>query len=247
MHNVREFKQRFPYLKDMDIYVVGIPCNDNVHPKNLRYILSRISRSHETVRHYEFMQDYTVHLRHEDGSLERVPFFCLPKELSRADVLTACCRSCFDYMNSLADVTVGYMAAPLDIKKMYQWVIVRTDKGDELLKLIADELETFSETSDGDRKMAVQRYAQQMLDQLTRNDEAEKESGTGMSLEEGMQFAEYLYSVVPQGLEWARYAIETHLIRNYYFVKFHYPELITTLVPEYVYHVLEEYDLVHVN
>ena len=244
VQNLREFKSRFPYLKDMDIYVVGIPCTDNVHPKNFRYILSKISRSHETVRHYEFMQDFTVHLRHVDGSFEKVPFFCLPKELSRSDLLAACCRSCFDYMNSLADITVGYMAAPLDVERMYQWVIVRTNKGNELYKLIADELEIFPETSEGDCKSAVQNYAQQILDQLKQEGEVENGSEVSMSLEEGMQLAEYLYSVGPRGLEWARYAIETHLIRNYYFVKSNYPELLTTLVPKTAYHVLEEYNLV---
>jgi len=241
VHNLREFKHRFPYLKDIDMYVIGFPCTDNVHPKNFRYILSKISRSHETVRHYEFMQDFTVHLKHVDGTLERVPFFCLPKDIQRADLLTECCRSCFDYLNTLADITVGYVAAPLDIEKMYQWVLVRTDKGKALLNLISDEIETYQETSHGDRTEHVQRYAHQTIDRLMYGKETGMGSGAPISREQGFQLAENLYHTGPQGLEFARYAVETHLIRNYYFLKSKYPELLPTLVPQHVYRVLEKY------
>ena len=64
-----------------------------------------------------------------------------------------------------------------------------------------------------------------------------------MSLDEGFQLAEYLYSTGPRGLEFARYGIETHLIRNYYYVKSNYPELLPTLVPKHTYRILEQYDL----
>lgn len=243
VHNLREFKQRFPYLKDMEIYLVGIPCTDNSDPKKFRWILERISRSHQTVRFIEFMQDFTVHLKHENGELERVPFFSLPQELSHNDIFPPSCMSCFDYMNSLADITVGYLAAPLDIEKMYQWVVVRTDKGEELRNLIADELEIFPETSDGDHKTGVQHYAQQMMNRLSKHAETKEESRVSMSLEEGFQLAEYLYINGPRGLEFARYGIETHLIRNYYFVMSNFPELLPTLIPKNVYRVLVEYDL----
>jgi coenzyme F420-reducing hydrogenase beta subunit len=240
VQNLREFQRRYQYIKDMDLYVVGIPCTDNVHPKNFRYILSKISRAHETVRHYEFMQDFTVHLKHTDGSLERVPFFSLPKEISSAELLTACCRSCFDYCNSLTDITVGYSGAPLNIEKMYQWVLVRTEKGEQLQNLVADEMELFPETSEGDRTAFVQQYAWR----FKRNgaEDAMKMSGT-MPLEEGFMLAEYLYSIGPRGLEFVRYAIETHLIRNYYFVKNNYPEKLTSLVPKHTFRILEEYEL----
>jgi coenzyme F420 hydrogenase subunit beta len=243
VHNLREFQRRFPYLKGMDLYIVGIPCTDNVHPKNFRYVLSKISRSHETVRHFEFMGDFTVHLRHTDGSLERVPFFSLPQELLTAEVLTACCRSCFDHMNTLADITVGYSGAPLDIEKMYQRVLVRTDKGETLRRLIADELETYPKTSKGDRRENVKYYAQQLLDRMAQKDKTEVKTGRAMSIEDGLKFAEYMSSVSPKGIEGARYGIETHMIRNYYFVKQNYPQLLTALVPKHVSQVLKGYDL----
>jgi len=240
VQNLREFQRRYPYIRDMDLYVVGIPCTDNVHLKHFRFIFSKISSSHETVRHYEFMQDFTVHLRHVDGTLERVPFFSLPPEISSAELLTACCRSCFDYCNSLTDITVGYSGAPLDIEKMYQWVLVRTEKGKQLRSLVADEMELFPETSEGDRSAFVQQYAQRYKGSGA--EAAMKMSGT-MPLEKGFMLAEHLYNTGPRGLEFVRYAIETHLIRNYYFVKTNYPHLLSTLVPKHVYRILEAYDL----
>ena len=240
VQNLREFQRRYPYIRDMDLYVVGIPCTDNVHPKNFRFIFNKISRSHETVRHYEFMQDFTVHLRHVDGILERVPFFSLPPEISSAELLTACCRSCFDYCNSLTDITVGYSGAPLDIEKMYQWVLVRTEKGEQLRSLVADEMELFPETSEGDRTAFVQQYAQRYKGSGAES--AMKMSGI-MPLDKGFMLAEHLYNTGPRGLEFVRYAIETHLIRNYYFVKTNYPHLLSTLVPGHVYRILEAYDL----
>jgi coenzyme F420 hydrogenase subunit beta len=241
VHNLREFQRRLPYLKDMEISVVGIPCTDNVHPKNFRYIFSKISRSHETVRHYEFMQDFTVHLRHADGTLERVPFVCLPKEISSAELLTPCCRCCFDYINSLSDITVGYFGAPLDIQKMYQWVLVRTDKGQKLLSLIADELETCPETSAGERAAGISMYARRLLQRMAEGNDAPELPP--MSYKDGMDFAEHLYQTGPRGLEFARYAIEMHLIRNYYFVKANYPDLLQKLVPQHVYYILNAYEL----
>ncbi len=240
VQNLREFQRRYPYIKDIDLYVIGIPCTDNVDPKNFRCILSKISRSHETVRHYEFMQDFTVHLRHVDGTLERVPFFSLPPEISRAELLTHCCRCCFDYLNSLTDITVGYSGAPLDIEKMYQWVLVRTEKGGQLQRLVAHEMEISPEESAGDRTAFVKQYAQRFME--SRVDDARNMSGT-MPLEKGLALAEHLYNTGPRGLEFVRYAIETHLIRNYYFVKAHYPHLLSTLVPKHVYRTLEAYDL----
>ena len=53
--------------------------------------------------------------------------------------------------------------------------------------------------------------------------EAIKMSGS-MPLEQGFALAEHFYNTGPRGLEFVRYAIETHVIRNYYFVKQNYPE-----------------------
>lgn len=243
VQNLREFKRRFPYFKNLNLYVIGIPCTDNCYPKKFRWVLEQMSRSPQTVRFIEFMQDFTIHLKHDNGHLEQIPFFCLPEQLARGEIHPPSCRSCFDYMNSLADITVGYLGAPLNREKPNQWVLVRTEKGHALMNTIADQLEIFPETSEGDRTAAVQQYVQKVLTQLTPGRQVDKDSKTPLSIDEGMQLAEYIYSTGPKGLEFARYGIETHLIQNYYFVKYNYPELLSQLVPEHTYSILKAYDL----
>lgn len=35
----------------------------------------------DTAMHYEFVQDYRVHIKHTDGHFEYVPYFCLPAKV----------------------------------------------------------------------------------------------------------------------------------------------------------------------
>jgi 7-hydroxymethyl chlorophyll a reductase len=51
-----------------------------------------------------------VHLKHADGETEKVPYFCLPAN-NLKDVIAPSCYSCFDYVNGLADLVVGYMGS----------------------------------------------------------------------------------------------------------------------------------------
>jgi coenzyme F420 hydrogenase subunit beta len=241
-HALRDFKKRFTYLNNMDVYVVGIPCVSNVTLKNLRRVLKMLSDSHETVRHYEFMQDFNVHLRHEDGSIEKLPYFCLPQEFTGINLVVPACMCCFDYMNSLADITVGYAGAPFNMKKLYQWIIVRTDKGDELRNLIADELETVSEETVGDSKKAVKNAARNIVDQMRLDSHAKRKTGRKIPIWAGRILAAMMRHIGPRGLEYAHYGVDMHMIRDYYYVKFYYPQLRETLVPKHVYRILEKYD-----
>jgi coenzyme F420 hydrogenase subunit beta len=51
-----------------ELYVLGLPCVDNVSRAGLQTFLESASRSPATVVHYEFMQDFRIHFRHSDGS-----------------------------------------------------------------------------------------------------------------------------------------------------------------------------------
>ena len=133
------------------LYVLGTPCVDNVSRAGLQKFLDTTSRSPETVVYYEFMQDFKVHFKHEDGSTETVPFFGL-KTNQLKDVFAPSCMSCFDYVNSLADLVVGYMGAPFG----WQWIVVRNDTGQEMLDLVQDQIETQPVMSQGNRHQAVQ-------------------------------------------------------------------------------------------
>ncbi len=240
IHVLRDFQKRFPYLADVEIFALGIPCVDNIKPKKLRWILSRISKSHETVRHYEFMQDFTVHLKHENGEVEKVPYFSLPQELSRSEVFAPSCMSCFDYLNSLADLTVGYVGAPLVGEEKRQWVLVRTDKGKRLLNLVRDELQIFPETRKGDCTNAVRQSASLMIERM-KHEHLPPKTGRRIPIWLGKIIAKVMSLVGFKGLEFARYSVDFHLIRNYYFVKLRYPEKLKTLVPKHVYTVLAKY------
>lgn len=97
------------YLQLDELYVLGTNCTDNGPPGALDTFLNAASDDPATVKHYEFMQDYNVHLKHEDGRTEKVPYFSLPANDLR-DVIAPSCYSCFDYPNNLADMVVGYSA-----------------------------------------------------------------------------------------------------------------------------------------
>ncbi|CAL2225469.1 unnamed protein product [Prunus armeniaca] len=70
--------------------------------EGLDKFLKAASSEPETVLHYEFMQNYKVHLKHLDGHIEEVPYFSLPA-------------------NELVDVLLLLVIdIPLDIKKEHQ-------------------------------------------------------------------------------------------------------------------------------
>lgn len=243
IHNLRKFQVAYAYVRDMEIHTIGIPCTDNANPRRFRWMLRRVSRSHATARHVEYMQDYTCHITHEDGSIEKVPFFSFPRELFGTNVFAESCMACFDYMNSLADITIGYIGAPLDREKMPQWVLVRTDKGRVLRDLIAEELETFPEFTGGDRRPGILMYANKIIPRLENRKAAPVKPGRDVSLKQGREIAAMLYETGPKGLEFAAYAVDMHLVRNYHYVKFNYPGLLGMLVPRHVYNILEDYDI----
>ncbi|KAJ0092733.1 hypothetical protein Patl1_25801 [Pistacia atlantica] len=89
------------YLNLDKLYVLGTNCVDNGTREGLDKFLKAASNEPETVLHYEFMQDYKVHLKHLDGHIEEVPYFCLPAN-DLVDVIAPSCYSCFDYTNALA-------------------------------------------------------------------------------------------------------------------------------------------------
>ena len=208
------------------LYVLGTPCVDNVTRAGLQKFLDTTSKSPDTVVHYEFMQDFQVHFKHEDGSIEKVPFFGLnTKELK--DVFAPSCMSCFDYVNSLADLVVGYMGAPF----RWQWIVVRNDTGQEMLDLVKDQLDTQPVTSKGDRHQAVQ----QSIPAYDR--------GVTLPMWAARMMGVVIEKIGPKGLEYARFSIDSHFTRNYLYVKRHYPEKLAAHVPEYAKQIVEQYDL----
>lgn len=208
------------------LYVLGTPCVDNVNRAGLQKFLETTSRSPDTVVHYEFMQDFRVHFKHEDGSSETVPFFGL-KTNQLKDVFAPSCMSCFDYVNSLADLVVGYMGAPFG----WQWIVVRNDTGKEMLDLVKDQLDTQPVTSKGDRKEAVQQSIPAY------------DKGVTLPMWAAKLMGVVIEKIGPKGLEYARFSIDSHFTRNYLYVKRNHPEKLEAHVPEFAKRIVEQYKL----
>ncbi|KAH7834475.1 hypothetical protein Vadar_016380 [Vaccinium darrowii] len=195
------------------LYVLGTNCVDNGTRDGLDKFLKAASDEPETVLHYEFMQDYKVHLKHLDGRIEEVPYFSLPAN-ELVDVIAPSCYSCFDYTNALADLVVGYMGVPkysgISMTQHPQYVTVRNERGREMLSLVKDLLEITPTTSSGDRRPFV-------METVKADDNAKLGKGPSKPAPKfiGNLIAFLLNLIGPKGLEFARYSLDYHTIRNY--------------------------------
>jgi coenzyme F420-reducing hydrogenase beta subunit len=207
-----------------ELYVLGLPCVDNVSREGLQTFLESASRSPATVVHYEFMQDFRIHFRHSDGSEETVPFFGLDTPKLK-DVFAPSCLSCFDYTNAGADLVVGYMGASFG----RQWITVRNPRGQVLLDLVEPELDTAPVTSRGDRRAAVQQGI----------DAYDKALKLPRWLAELVGFL--VQRVGPQGLEYGRFSIDSHFTRNALWLRRHHPEMAERHIPAFARRIVERY------
>ncbi|MGB7084130.1 MAG: Coenzyme F420 hydrogenase/dehydrogenase, beta subunit C-terminal domain [Phormidesmis sp.] len=208
------------------LYVLGMPCVDNVTRAGLQKFLDTTSRSPDTVVAYEFMQDFRVHFKHEDGSEEKVPFFGL-KTNKLKDVFASSCMSCFDYTNSLADIVVGYMGAPFG----WQWIVVRNDTGAEMFELLEGIIETQPVMSEGDRTQAVQ------------NSIPAYDKGVTLPMWAAKLMGVVIEKIGPKGLEYARFSIDSHFTRNYLYTRRNHPEKLEAHVPEFAKRIVSQYKL----
>jgi len=208
------------------LYVLGTPCVDNVTRAGLQKFLDTTSRSPDTVVHYEFMQDFRVHFKHEDGSVETVPFFGL-KTNQLKDIFAPSCMSCFDYVNGLADLVVGYMGAPFG----WQWITVRNAQGQQMLDLVMDQLDVQPVSAEGDRHQAVQQSIPAY------------DKGMTIPMWVAKLVGVVIERIGPKGLEYARFSIDSHFTRNYLYVKRNHPEKLEKHVPEFAQKIVAQYQL----
>ncbi|MFM7087460.1 MAG: Coenzyme F420 hydrogenase/dehydrogenase, beta subunit C-terminal domain [Cyanobium sp.] len=208
------------------LYVLGLPCVDNVSRQGLQTFLESTVSSPETVVHYEFMHDFLIHFRHSDGRSETVPFFALDTPKLK-DVFAPSCLSCFDYTNAGADLVVGYMGATYS----RQWITVRNDRGAELLALVEDELDTAPVSSRGDRRAAVQQGI----------DAYDKAVKLPRWLAEALGWLIGL--IGPQGLEYGRFSIDSHFTRNALWVRRHHPAMADRHIPAFARRIVSRYRL----
>uniref|UniRef100_A0A0D9XIY5 Coenzyme F420 hydrogenase/dehydrogenase beta subunit C-terminal domain-containing protein n=1 Tax=Leersia perrieri TaxID=77586 RepID=A0A0D9XIY5_9ORYZ len=214
------------YLGLEKLYVLGTNCVDNGTREGLDKFLKAASSEPETVLHYEFMQDY------------KVPYFCLPaKDL--VDVIAPSCYSCFDYTNGLADLVVGYMGVPkypgVSMTQHPQYITVRNDRGREMLSLVEGLLES---TPTGARQPFV-------IETVKADDEAKQGRGPSQPAPRfvGNIIAFLLDLIGPKGLEFARYSLDYHTIRNYLHVNRAWgKQRAEQHIPSYAKKIVEAYD-----
>ena len=215
-----------PTLPLEQLYVLGLPCVDNVSRAGLQTFLESTVSSPDTVVHYEFMQDFRIHFRHSDGREETVPFFGLDTPRLK-DVFAPSCLSCFDYTNAGADLVVGYMGATFG----RQWVTVRNSRGQELLDLVEAELDVAPVMSRGDRKAAVQQGIE----------------AYDKALKLPMWLAELIGVFVqrfgPQGLEYGRFSIDSHFTRNALWLRRNHPAKAEAHIPAFAKRIISRYRL----
>ncbi|HRD41592.1 MAG TPA: Coenzyme F420 hydrogenase/dehydrogenase, beta subunit C-terminal domain [Prochlorococcaceae cyanobacterium AMR_MDS_5431] len=208
------------------IYVLGMPCVDNVSRAGLETFLKSTSKSPDTVIHYEFMQDFYIHFHHSNGKSEVVPFFGLDTPKVK-DVFAPSCLSCFDYVNAGADLVIGYMGARFG----YQWLTVRNSRGEQLLQLVEAELEIQPVTSNGNRHAAVQ----QGIDAYNQS----------ISLPPWLAriVGWFVQRIGPQGLEYSRFSIDSHFTRNALWVWRHHGGKAEQHIPLFAKKIVSQYRL----
>jgi coenzyme F420 hydrogenase subunit beta len=135
--------------------------------------------------------------------------------------------SCFDYVNSLADLVVGYMGAPYN----WQWIVVRNDTGQEMLNLVQDQIKTQPVMSQGDRKKAVQQSIPAY------------DKGVTLPMWAAKLMGVVIDRIGPKGLEYARFSIDSHFTRNYLYFKRNYPDRLQAHVPEFAKKIVAQYTL----
>ena len=208
------------------LYVLGLPCVDNVSREGLQTFLNSASRSPQTVVHYEFMQDFRIHFRHADGSQETLPFFGLDTPTLK-DVFAPSCLSCFDYTNAGADLVVGYMGASFG----RQWLVVRNGKGQRLLDLVEAELETAPVSSRGDRRQAVQQGIE-AYDRAVR-----------LPLWLAELVGWFVERFGPRGLEYGKFSIDSHFTRNALWLRRHHGAMVERHIPAFAQRIIARYRL----
>ena len=214
------------------LYVIGTPCSDNTTTERFHEFLALLSDRPDTITYLEFRTDYHVELRFSDGCVEEIPFLKLPISKLAPDFFPLTCRTCVDYTNALADITVGYMGGRGD-----QWLLVRNERGEWLLDLLGDELDVRPPTSAGKRAGAVKGFIQNV----------ERAAG-GLPLRAMPDWLRPLMGwlmpkIGPRGLEFARARLEMKAAETVLHLRREKPARMRAMIPDHVWDLVRPYGL----
>lgn len=214
------------------IYVVGTPCSDNTTTANFHTFLDLLSDQPETITYLEFRADYHVELRFADGRTKEIPFLQLPISKLPPDFFPLTCRTCVDYTNVLADITVGYMGG-----EGQQWLLIRNARGEELLGLLGDEVILSAPGSAGKRAGPVKGFAKNVA-----------LAAGGLPLR---SMPDWLRPVMgwlmprigPRGLEFARARVEMKAVETVLHLRRQHPQRMKSMIPAHVWALLAPYGI----
>jgi coenzyme F420 hydrogenase subunit beta len=229
IYALRSLEQKLGFER---LYVIGTPCSDNTTTEAFHGFLDLLSDQPETITYLEFRADYHVELRFDDGRIKEIPFLLLPISKLPPDFFPITCRTCVDYTNTLADITVGYMAG-----RGEQWLLVRNQRGEELLGLLGDEVRLSEPTSAGKRAAPVKGFLKNT------------ELAAGGLPVRGMPnwlrpFMGWLMPKVgPRGLEFARARVEMKAVETVLHLRRAYKHKMKNMVPAHVWGLVKPYGL----
>ncbi len=214
------------------LYVIGTPCSDNTTTERFHDFLDLLSDAPETITYLEFRADYHVELRFRDGSQRVVPFLQLPISKLPPDFFPLTCRTCVDYTNVLADITVGYMGGQGE-----QWLLVRNERGEELLDLLGDEVRLSAPGTAGKRAGAVKGFMANV----------ERAAG-GLPLRAMPDWVRPIVGwlmprIGPRGLEFARTRLEMKAIETVLHLRREEPRRMKSMIPDHVWALVAPYGL----
>ncbi|MEM1364979.1 MAG: Coenzyme F420 hydrogenase/dehydrogenase, beta subunit C-terminal domain [Pseudomonadota bacterium] len=215
-----------------DITVIGTPCSDNTTTENFHQFLALLTDAPDTVSYCEFRADYKVELRFDDGGQRLIPFLQLPLSNLPGDFFPLTCRTCVDYSNSLADITVGYMAGQGD-----QWLIVRNERGQAVLDALGDEVRLESLETRGKRQGAVAGF----------KTNTELAAG-GLPLRRMPNWLRPIVSWLqprtgPRGLEFAKARLEMKAVETVLHLRAKMPKRMRHMIPAHVWKLAKPYGL----
>jgi coenzyme F420 hydrogenase subunit beta len=214
------------------IYVIGTPCSDNTTTENFHEFLALLDDAPETIEYLEFRADYHVELRFTGGEVREIPFLKLPISQLPGDFFPLTCRTCVDYTNALADLTVGYMGG-----EGAQWLVIRNDRGEELVELLGAELDSSEPGNSGKRHGPVKGFLGNV----------ERAAG-GLPLRRTPSWlrpvmAYLMPRIGPKGLEFARARVEMKAVETVLHLRRERPRRMRRMVPEHVWKLVEPYGL----
>lgn len=196
--------------------------------------------SQSRVSNRSYIQDYQVHVKTKANYITK-PYFCLPGTIAEPSIAKSC-LTCFDYTNGLADVVVGYMGAPRsnNMEVADQTLSIRNERGKRMVETAVQQgrlnIRGDASGSGSHQNFAVSTVVSDAIVQSMVGGTVQKE---GAPLWIGKVLAFVLTFLGPKGLNFAKYSIDYHFLRNYLYILSQNGSI--DQLPEFAQAIVEDY------